>query len=412
MADLTSVAPMLKEVWPDAFETAFSNEIVGISRLEQTSDGISQDYSGRYVVIPMKVSRNHGIGSRTERAVLPLPGKQGFVGTRVTMRYQYGVGDITVQGLKLADREPRSFVNLLDQEMTGLRDDVMKDYARQFYGNGSGSLGEVTDDTTGTTDVNTLEVDSVQYLEPGQIVDIVLASGPTIQVTGAEIVSVDEDDKLIVFDVNVSAVTTGAIVVRTGSYNQEINGLGAFMGGAEVQNLAAATEPTWEAPIFTAASARAYDEILLIKAMDSTRRRSGKQISAMFTDFGGRRAVFTDLVASREYVNTIEFAHGFSALPFNYGAKTVPIVEDPDYPTDFDAAETSFIGLAEDQVTVYKDPDGWHFAEETGSMFLAAQDRSDAWEFRIRQISQLGISQRNCHFKIDRITNIPEDAAA
>src|SRR6056297_799398 len=112
MADLTSVAPMLKETWPDAFETAFSNEIVGISRIEQTSEGLGEDMSGRYAVVPMKVRRNQGIGSRGERGILPLPGKQGFVGTRVTLRYQYGVGDITVQGLKLADREPRSFVNL------------------------------------------------------------------------------------------------------------------------------------------------------------------------------------------------------------------------------------------------------------------------------------------------------------
>lgn len=412
MADLTSVAPMLKETWPDAFETAFSDEIVGIARIESTSDGISEDYSGRYAVVPMKVRRNQGIGSRAERSILPLPGKQGFVGTRVTLRYQYGVGDITVQGLKLADREPRSFVNLLDQEMTGLRDDVMKDYARQFYGDGSGKMATVTDDTTGTADVNTLTLDSIQYLEEEMRVDVVLESGPTVEVTAAEIVSIDEATKDVVFDVDVSAATEGAIIVRTGDYNQEINGVNSWMGGGELQNIADTDEPKWHAPVFTAGAARAYDEMLLIKAMDSTRRRSGKQVSVVFTDFGGRRAIFSDLVQTREYVNTVEFGHGFSALPFNYGVQTIPIVEDPDYPTDYDAVETSMVGLSEDQIKVYKDPEGWHFAEETGSMFLPSQDRSDSWEFRIRQISQLGISQRNCHFKIDRITNVAEDAAA
>ena len=411
MADLTSVAPMLKETWPDAFETAFSNEIVGIARIEQTSEGLGEDMSGRYAVVPMKVRRNQGIGSRGERAILPLPGKQGFVGTRVTLRYQYGVGDITVQGLKLADREPRSFVNLLDQEMTGLRDDVMKDYARQFYGDGSGTIATITDAAAGTAEQ--VEVDSVQYLEPEMRIDFVDTAGPTVSIISAEIVDIDEGTKLVTFDSAVTGSTAdGEVLVRTGDYNQEINGLGAFIGADEVQNLDAATEPKWEAPVFTATAARAYDEMLWIKAMDSTRRRSGKQVSVMFTDFGGRRAVFADLKQSREYVNTVEFAHGFSALPMNYGVQTLPLVEDPDYPTDFDAEETSMTGISEDQVKIYKDPEGWHFAEETGSMFLAAQDRSDAWEFRIRQISNLGISQRNCHFKIDRITNVAEDAAA
>ena len=412
MADLTSAAPMLKEVWPDAFETAFSQEIVGISRLETTSEGIVTDYSGRYVVIPMKVRRNQGIGSRAERAVLPLPGKQGWSGSRVTMRYQYGVGDITLQGLKLADAEPRSFINLLDQEMSGLRDDVMKDYARQFYGNGTGALCVVTDDTTGTADVNTLTVDSTQYLQVEMKVDFVLESGPTVEVTAAEIVSIDETTKDVVFDVNVSAVTEAAIAVRTGDYNQEINGLGALVGSAEVQNLAPADEPSWESPVFTAGAPRAYDEMLFIKAIDSTRRRTGKAVSVMFTDFGGRRAMFADLVQGREYVNTIEFAHGFSAMPFNYGTETLPVVEDPDFPNDYDATVTQFIGVNEGQLKIYRDTEGWHFAEETGSMFLAAQDRSDAWEFRIRQISQLGISQRNSHFRIQNITSVPEDAAA
>lgn len=410
MADLTSVEPMLKEVWPESFETAFSNEIVGIARIERTSEGITDDYSGRYVVVPMKVRRNQGIGSRAERAVLPLPGKQGFVGTQVRMRFQYGVGDITIQGLKLADREPRSFVNLLDQEMSGLRDDVMKDYARQFYGDGSGALCTVTDITAGTT--SQVEVDSVQYLQPEMRVDFVTTAGPTVAVVSAEITDIDEGTKVVTFNQDVQTPgTNGDVIVRHGDYNQEINGLGAFMGGNEVQNLDSATEPTWEAPIFTSATARAWTDLLFIKAMDSTRRRSGKQISVFFTDFGGRRAMFNELSQDRQFHNTVEWISGFSALPFNYGAQTVPVVEDPDYPTDFDATETSFIGLAEDHVKVYRDPEGWHFAEETGSMFLAAQDRSDAWEFRIRQLSQLGISQRNCHFKIDRVTSVPEDSA-
>lgn len=404
MADLTSVEPMLKEVWPDSFETAFSNEIVGIQRIERTSEGISQDISGRYVVIPMKVSRNQGIGSRAERGILPLPGKQGFVGTRVTMRYQYGVGDITVQGLKLADKEPRSFVNLLDQEMTGLRDDVMKDYARQFYGTGDGVLGTVASITG-----NVLTVDTTQYFEEEMRIDSVTESGPTVTATSMEVTDVDVDAKEVTVD-DSTGVVAGDVLVRTGDYNQEINGLGILIDDTlEVQNLDPATEKKWASLIHdNGGTPRAYDDLLLIKAMDAGRRQTGKFASVIFTDFGGRRAVFQDLKQSREFVNTVEFGQGFSALPFNYGAMTVPIVEDPDYPTDFDATETSFTGVVESDTKVFRDPEGWHFAEETGSMFIAKQDRSDAWEFRIRQISQLGISQRNCHWRLTDITSVPE----
>lgn len=412
MADLASVAPMLKEVWPDSFETAFSQEIVGIARVERTSDGISQDYSGRYVVIPMKVRRNQGIGSRAERAVLPLPGQQGWVGTRVTMRYQYGIGDITAQGLKLADREPRSFVNLIDEEMSGLRDDVMKDYARQFYGDGTGTLATISAVGAvgaGPNGGTVLTVDSTQYTQVEMLLDSVAPAGPTVHDAELEVLAVDEDAKTVEVSGATAATVANDVIVRSGDYDQEINGTGVLIDDTlEVQNLAPADEPQWASQVHSSGVNRAWDEMQFITAMDAGRRRSGKFASVIFTDFGGRRAMFANLSQGREYVNTIEFAHGFSALPFNYGARQVPVVEDPDYPTDFDAEETSFMGLSEDQIKVYREPEGWHFAEETGSMFIAKADRSDAWEFRLRQFSQLGISQRNCHWRVTDITNIPE----
>lgn len=405
MADLTSVDAMLKEVWPDSFETAFSNEIVALSRIERTSEGVSQDISGRYTVVPLQVGRNHGIGSRAERGVLPTPGNQQYVGTRVTLRHQYGVGDITSQALKLADREPRSFINTLDRELSGLKNDLMKDYARQVYNQQSGVLATVN----GAPAANVITVDGLgtQYIEVGMILDSVTVSGPTVTNTGMEVTAVDRDAKTITVDDD-TGVLDNDILVRSGSYNQEINGFTSLVDDTlAVQNLDPANEEKWKSVIKSEA-AHAYSEVEIINTLDFVRRNTGKEISVMFTDFGVRRAIFADLVQQRQYHNTVEFGHGFSALPFNYGAKTIPIVEDPDYPTDYaadgDAATTgSILGLCEDTVKVYREAEGWHFAEETGSMFLAKTDRSDAWEFRVRQFSQLGINQRNCHFRINNI---------
>ena len=55
---------------------------------------------------------------------------------------------------------------------------------------------------------------------------------------------------------------------------------------------------------------------------------------------------------------------------------------------------------------VYREEEGWHFAEETGSMFIPNFDRRDAWEYRMRQFSQLGITQRNCHFRQNDINTV------
>lgn len=401
MADLTTVAPMLKEVWQQGHETAFNRDIVGLSRIERTSDGMVEDLSGRYVVIPLKVRRNQGLGSRPERGILPLPGRQGYVGTRVVVRTQYGVGEITAQTLHLVDGNPRAAISAIDEELEGLRDDFNKDYARQVYGDGSGVLAVVTDVTAGSG--TQVEVDSVQFIDLEQRIDAIDTSGPTVNAAGATVVDVDDDNKLVELD-DITGIADGDILVRAGNFNQEINGFGVLVGTGEVQNLSQADERLWGS-VISSPGAHAYSEAEIIKQFHAVRLRAGatKQPTVMFTDLGVERAAFATLSASREFVNTVEFGHGYSALPFNVGSKTIPMVADPDYPTDVDAATGSILGIHEPSVKVYREDRGLHWAEETGSMFLAAQDRSDSWEFRLRQHSQLGIKQRNTHFRLNDI---------
>lgn len=404
MADLNSVAPMLKEVWQNGHETAFSKEIVALSRIESTSDGMKEDHTGRYVVIPLTVRRPQGIGSRPERGILPLPGRTGYVGTRLEILTQYGVGEITAQTLQLVDGEPGAAIDALDEELTNLRESFTKDYARQVYGDGSGVLAEVT----GVTG-NVLEVSSVQYLDEDMRLDGINDDLDTVLASNVLVTAVNDADGEVTVD-DATGIVVGAFLVRNGNLDQEITGFGKLVSATEpVQNLDPAVERRWAA-IEKGGSARAYSEIEVTAQFQRVRRQAGaeKEPTVIFTEDGIERAIFAQLSTSREFHNTVEFAHGYSALPFNKGSKVIPMVTDPDYPADPAAATGELLGIHEPSVKVHKHEKGLHFAEETGSMFLPSQDRSDTWEFRIRQHSQLGVKQRNNHFRITGINRVLE----
>lgn len=404
MADLNSVAPMLKEVWQNGHETAFSKEIVALSRIESTSDGMKEDHTGRYVVIPLTVRRPQGIGSRPERGILPLPGRTGYVGTRLEILTQYGVGEITAQTLQLVDGEPGAAIDALDEELTNLRESFTKDYARQVYGDGSGVLAEVT----GVTG-NVLEVSSVQYLDEDMRLDGINDDLDTVLASNVLVTAVDDAAGTITVD-DATGIVVGSFLVRNGNLDQEITGFGKLVSATEpVQNLDPAAERRWAA-IEKGGSARAYSEIEVTAQFQRVRRQAGaeKEPTVIFTEDGIERAIFAQLSTSREFHNTVEFAHGYSALPFNKGSKVIPMVTDPDYPADPAAATGELLGIHEPSVKVHKHEKGLHFAEETGSMFLPSQDRSDTWEFRIRQHSQLGVKQRNNHFRITGINRVLE----
>lgn len=406
MADLTSVAPMLKEVWQNGHETAFSKEIVALSRIESTSDGMREDHTGRYVVIPLTVRRPQGIGARAERGILPLPGKTGYVGTRLEIQTQYGVGEITAQTLQLVDGEPGAAIDALDEELTNLRESFTKDYARQVYGKGDGVLAEVTS-VTGTT----IGVSSVQYLDEDMRLDTANTGLTATVATNFIVTAVDDSAGEIEVD-DATGIVVGDFLVRNGNLNQEITGFGALIDDTlAVQNLDPADERRWASIVKDTGAAHAYSELEVTAQFQRVRRQAGaeKEPTVCFTEDGIERAIFSQLSTSREFHNTVEFGHGYSALPFHRGSKTVPMVTDPDYPGAGDGAATGeILGVHEPSVKVHKHEKGLHFAEETGSMFLPSTDRSDTWEFRIRQHSQLGVKQRNNHFRIKNVNRVSE----
>ena len=406
MADIGSVAPMLREVWPASFNTAFSNEIVALSRIEESEQGVSNEISGRYTTVPLRVSRNEGIGSRPERGILPSPGRQGYVTGQIELKAQYGVGSVTSHVLNLADTDRRSFIDAITEELEGVQDDVMKDYARMVYTPSTGELAEVV--STGTENGDDyIEVDHIQYFvgADDRAIDAIDVAGPTVTASEMIVTGWNVDDNRVYVDNN-DGVSAGNILVREGNYHEETYGLLELIDDeTTVENINPNDVPKWKSVVLgrdraDAGNPEPWDETEIVRANDEVRISANENISVMFTGFGVRRAVFNDLKQQREYVNTIEFAHGFEALPFHLGSRTIPLVADPDYPEDRGATSGSILGVDESTVSIFREPSGWHFAEESGSMFIPATNREDSFEFRMRQFSNLGIRQRNCHFKI------------
>lgn len=404
MADLTTVAPLLKEVWLPTMNSSFNEEIIGLARIERTG-GIRSDISGRYTVVPVRLRRHQGLGARPERGILPLPGQRGYVGARVEVGAHYAVSDVTAHLIALADGDPRSFANMFDEEFSGLRDDARKDMARQVYGRGGLGMATVTDATAGGAE--NIEVDAIQYLEEEMLVDFVNPTTEVVTASGVEILEVNEDDKTIDVD-DQTGVVNGNVIVRAGSWGREINGLNVLIDDElPIQNIDPDDVRRWKSVVDdNGGTGRAWNEVKQKAIIDKVRRRGGKIPSAMFTGFGVERAIFDTLSQSREFNDTITFAHGFSALPFHYGAQVIPMVSDPDYPEEEDADTGSIKMVSEGDVDFYQEERGWHFADETGSIFIADPNRTDSWEYRMRLFAQLGIKQRNSHARYEDVNTV------
>lgn len=391
-ASLASLTAVLKERYQGKIRKQLRQEAVALRRIESSSEGVTNEVGGKYVTFPIHTRRNAGIGARNEGEALPLPGQQGAAAARIGLKYEYGSIELTGQAMKLATKDPQSFVKSVDFEMDGLKDDLLKDTNRQVYGNGTGELAR----TTAASAALVLTVNSVQYFDLDMQIDVITLPG-TVTASNRKVLSVDEAASTITVDgANITA-GVNAVIVRHGSFNREITGFtGLFSDTTPLFNIDPATEPVWKSYVSSnGGTPRAISESLIMAVINETRRRGGK-ITAMFTTPGVYLSYFNLLSQQRQFVNTKEFAGGFSGLAFVTDGGEIPIV------VDFDCPPGTLYGVNEKDLKIYQEAD-WSFMDEDGSMWqrkVTSAGNFDAYWATMYKYMEIGLGRRNSHFVI------------
>lgn len=392
-ATLTTVSEILKEVYEPKIQEQLNDEAVALRRIERSSDGVTSEVGGKYVTFPIHLRRNQGIGARNEMEALPTPGQQGYAASRVRLTYQYGSARFSGQTLKLADGNPKSFASVLDEEMTGLKDDLAVDQNRQIYGDSVGTIATATGANTG----NVIPVEWAGWLQDGMMIDVIDSDGSTVNASNRQVVDVDPDANT--FTISGAAVVTAAgdFVVRTGNINREWHGFGSIISAtSELQDIDPAVERRWKGVVDdNSGTNRPLSEGLMTLMADKIRTNGGR-VTAIFSNLGVRRAYANLLTQQRRFTNTTEFTGGFSGLAFTTDKGDIPFVVDTMAPLN----RAYFVN--EKKITVYREND-WAFMDEDGSKFSRVAGY-DAYDVTMFQYSELGTHQRNTHGILDDIT--------
>lgn len=396
-ATLATVDAILKEVYGPRIEDQLQTELIALKRIERTSDGVTETVGGKYVDFPIRVKRNSGIGNRKENEALPTAGQQGYAEVHVPLQYAYARGRLTAQVMNLAEKNHQAFASAMDNEMEWIKQDALKDCARQVYGDGTGNLSSLT---ATTTSANTVTVASTQYLEVGMIVDVRTRSNGAALAAAREITAINRDTKVVTLDGAAFSASATDALYREGNFAggnaREVSGFETIISDTTaLHGLSPASQEKWKAVVKgNGGTNRALSEGLMIETCDDVRINGGK-VSAIFTSLGVRRAYFNLLTQQRRYADTKTFAGGFQGLAFNYGTE-IPVVEDVDCPAN------RMYFLDEDKFKVYRNKE-WHFADEDGNV-LKWVNGFDAFEFYLRQFWEIGVNQRNANAKLADIT--------
>lgn len=394
-ATLTTATNILKEIYEPRIREQLQNHLKTSKRIEQTSEGVTSEVGGKYVVFPIHVKRNHGIGARLEMEELPVAKNQGYARAQVGLSYQYGSIRLSGQSMELAQSNFQAFASVLDQEVNGVQTDLAKDYNRQIYGTSVGALMTVSGANTTTT----VPTDNTQYMEVGMVVDIYNAAGDTLKTAaaGVEVTAVNKDASIVLATAPSTATAANDIVVRHGSLNREMIGLEQIVDDTTTLfNINPATEPVWKSVINgNAGTNRALSESLMIKMVDDIYTNGGNT-TAIFTTLGVRRSYFNLLVQQRRYCDTKEFEGGFKGLAFTTDNGEIPLI------SDVDCQPNRMYFLNEKEFKLYRESD-WSFMDRDGSKWQRVIGY-DAYDSTLYKYCQLGTHRRNTHGLIEDVT--------
>lgn len=393
VATMTTANNILKELYEPRIRDQLANYNRVTKRMEQSSENITSDVGGKYVVFAIHTKRNSGVGARLEMEALPTAQNQSYARATLGLTYQYGSIRLSGQTFELAESNEQAFAGVLDQEVNGVQTDVKRDYNRQIFGS---SIGTIATATGANTTNNTFTTSSTMpYVEVGEVVDIYDTTGVTLKAAARNITAVTANTS-ITFDGAAISTIVGDIMVRTGNVNRELTGLKDIVKATgALYGLDPATTPVWSSVVSAnGGTPRALSEGLMIKEVDDIYTVGG-DTSVIWTTLGIRRAYFNLLTQQRRYTDTKEFAGGFSGLAFTTDRGDIPVM------TDIDCPPNKMYFLNEKQFTIYR-PQDWEFMNRDGSRFIRVIGY-DAYDATLYKYVQIGCHQRNSQGLIDDV---------
>lgn len=393
-SDLSTADAAMKEFYEPALQEELPQDNVLLSEIATTSDNVE----GRRVVLSLHTLRNSGIGARALNGNLPTAGQQGYVEERVTTKRNYGTIQIDGELIRSAKSDRGAFIRAVDNESSGVVDDLKRDYNRQLWGTSDGVIAQC-----GVTTAAQLVVlaaatpqSAANFFDIGMVVDIGTAGSSASIVSAATITAVDTTAGAVTITIDSAVTTTAAhFVTRSGSggsagSQKEITGLQSIVDSTgTLFNVNPSTSPSWKS--YEDATGGNPTEIKFQKGIHSIRKFSGKDIELILTTDGVYRGYYAQLQSRQRIVNTKTLDGGFEALTVAGGRGSVPITWDRDCP------DGQAFGLNKKYLKHYT-KSGWEFMKEDGAV-LSRVAGKDAYGATLFIYSELATTHRNTHGK-------------
>lgn len=381
---LTQTLGILKINYEGPIVTQFNDDVP----LYRGAEKGTEKWSGLQVNRPLKVRRNPGIGSTSDGGDLPSIGVQTTIQAVIQSRFNYLRFGLTGPMIKASQGDKGAFVTDMSYEMEQGLEDIKSDVNRQLFWNGRGDLATLSANAVASNVITvtgrTTGEAGNKYLDIGMVIDIYDTSTNLPVAQKVAITAISGTTTATVTLNSAVTASSGNIVVRANSYNNDIQGLTTVLDGATT-TIYGVDRSVYG--IYTGNYSDLSGVQLQLDSMqrilNENRRRGGGKISAIFCDFDSERMYNKLLVADKRYIGEKVVGDGTFTMKdqsyLEFGG--APVTPDKDCPgSNFFFMSTT----------------GWkkyvlcelEWADEQGS-YMYQQAGVDAFEVRLRLFANM-----------------------
>jgi hypothetical protein len=389
-AVLSVLTDVLKNMYIGTVNEQLNNEIL-INQILQL-DSKSVDLEGLQAVVALHTGRSSGIGTRSEMDTLPTTGNQTHKKAVYDLKYHYAVIQVSGQALQKTKSNVGAFLRAYESELSGIKNDVALDQARQLYGDGTGVIAAIPAGATSATQTLTnAEPITHGYLHPGMVIDIGTTANPTATASAAVISDVNEAAGTIILTGSITT-TNGDKITRAGnataSATKEIDaGLQALVSTAAntIGGIDASSFSVWDNLRDTSGGAISLSNLMINVNKVLNKGVTLSNLKALCTPGLARRLFETaEFKSNVRFVDTTTLGAGFESLSFSQGSGKVFLI-----PTE------NFRKFS---------PGDWDFLARDGQAVKWVQNK-DAFQSILFMYANLGTNRRNNSLVMSGLTD-------
>lgn len=418
-ATLSTVDAILKDDYKEYLDNLNSANFI-LSQIEKRKDTVQ----GRIARHAVHLGRSSGVGARAESATLPTASEQKYATVPVPVRYVYGRIQISGPTIKQAVTDRGAFIDALDAEMEGIKNDAMKDVNRQLWGTSNGVIAQcgttsasvtvVLATTTGTTALRQL------FFDGGMVVDIGTVAAPTTVASARTVSAVDETNKTVTISGATVTTSSSHFVFRSGAGGAssntgqpgdgqiELTGLQTIVSDTGIlHTINPSSQPKWKSYVNSnSGTNRSITETLITGSIMKTLTNSGKKPSLLVSAEGVNLAISNLLLSLKRNMEQTSLKGGFAGIQFYSPSVSGKGDEQPTaIYADFDCPNNALYGINPEVLTYHQVGDGFQFMDLDGAVMNRKPD-VDAYEATLYAYGELACRQRNAHFVIKDITEV------